>query len=521
MAEKIVIDPVTRVGGHLKVEVEIEAGKVKEAWVSGTMARGFERLIENKDPRDAQIVMQRICGICPSSHGLAAAQALDQALGAAVPDNGRIIRNLIVGSDWIQSHILHFYHLSALDYLDIMGVANYKGTEAALRTVRDKLALLGKGGDFFPMSPRSEPDEFCVSDPEVVATLVAHYLDALEMRKRAHQLGAIFGGRMPMHAAVVPGGVTVQPTVDKIDAFKYLLRELVEFVNNVYLTDVVALATGALLPFGKQGVGKGWENFMSFGMFDLEESGNTDKPRLLPPGIMMGTSAAQPQTVDDSKITETVKHSWYADTSGVKTPEGGPSEFQLGKPGAYSFVTSPRYEGKPVEVGPMARMLIKGEKTLTDLAGQYSIQYGAVARHVSRAIECKIVAEAMLGWLDELVANIKTGHLGICDEAAPVEQGQGSGLIEAPRGSLGHWISISSALTKSYRCVTPTNFNAGPRDDQGQRGPIEQALVDTPVPDPKNPLNVMRVVRSFDPCLTCAVHIIDPDTNAVRKWEVR
>ncbi len=506
MAEKVVIDPVTRLEGHLKIEAEIEDGRVKDAWSTANMARGFEILLKGKDPRDAQVVCERICGICPAAHGMAASQNLDSAFRAATPANARIIRNLIVGANYIQSHILHFYHLQALDYLDILAVADYSGHDPSLSAVRDRIVKLVQSDDTYPLTPRYEPDEFSVNDPDIVTLAVSHYLHALEMRKKAHTMLAIFGGRMPSYVSSVPGGVTIHPTLDQIAAFKGYLNEFVDienddqgFIKDVYYTDVLTLATGPLLPLGTLGIGKAHGNFMSFGMFDLEKSGDY-RNRLLPSGIIYNAELADVLDLDPEKLSEDVKFSWYQEDNGGLHPSEGKTQYDLDKKAAYSFSKAPRYNRKPVEVGPLARMLIKKDKTLLDLAVKHNIEpTGALARTAARAIECLLVAKAMHEWLDELTQNLKAGVRDVCDDKDVPETGEGRGLVEAPRGSLGHFIEIEDKRIKNYQAVPATIWNASPRDAKGVRGPIEEALIGTQVPDAKNPNNIVRVIRSFDP----------------------
>ncbi|MEW6189611.1 MAG: nickel-dependent hydrogenase large subunit [Actinomycetota bacterium] len=498
MAQKITIDPITRIEGHLKIEVEVEDGKVKEAYSTAAMARGFEQLLIGKDPRDAQIVTQRICGVCPASHGLAAAQNLDKAFEAKVPDNARIIRNLIVGSNYVMSHILHFYHLAALDYLDVMAIAKYTGKDPRLLAVKDKIVGLVEAEDTYPLTPRYDPDEFSVDDPEIVTTAVAHYLEALEKRKKAQEMLTIFGGKMPCYCTLVPGGVTIHPTPDMIAAFKYHLMDLIDFVNNVYLADVLAFGTGPLLPIHQLKVGAGVGNFLSFGMFDLGVSGDY-KNRFLKSGVIMDGKLEEVGEFDPTKIEEAVKYSWYTEDCGGLHPTEGKTEYDLDKEGAYSFAKAPRYDGKPVEVNTLARMLITQDKGFMDLVNKIGAHPSAVARHAARAWECKMVAEAMLDWLDELVDNLKAGNTDICDDKPVPEKGKGIGMVEAPRGCLLHCVQIEGKKIKRYQVIAATNWNVCPRDDKGQRGPIEEALVGTPVPDPNNPINVVRVVRSFDP----------------------
>lgn len=514
MAQTIVVDPVTRIEGHLRIEVQVDGGKVVDAKAQGTLWRGIEVLLQGKDPRDAAVITQRICGVCPAEHALASIQNLDMAFGAEVPDNGRIIRNLVAGANFIQSHILHFYHLAALDYLDIMAVANYKGSDPDLLAVKDKIVTLVKAGDTAPLTPRYAPDQFCVNDPEIVTTAVYHYIQALDKRKKAQEMLAIFGGKMPHHVTYVPGGVTVQVTPDRVAAFRSRLLELIDFINNVYLKDVLLFGTGPLKPLHDAKVGFGCGNFLAYGMFDLGKSGDI-KNRYLKSGAIFNGDLANVNPVDPGKIAEYVKYSWYADKTTGKHPWDGETVPQYGKEGAYSWLKAPRYDGKPMEVGPLARQLVHQDKGFMDLVSKIGAWPSAVARHAARAYECKLVADGMLKWLEEL-----NPDKPVCNEKPVPQKGKGMGLVEAARGALGHFIEIENGKTKNYQCVVPTTWNCSPRDDKGIKGPVEQALIGAPVPDPNNPINVVRIVRSFDPCIACAVHLIHPDTNEILKFRV-
>lgn len=519
MAERLIIDPVTRIEGHLKIEVEIAGGKVVDAWASGTMARGFELILQNKDPRDAIIVTQRICGVCPASHGYVSSLALDEAYRAKAPDNGRILRNLAVGAKWLGDHVLHFYHLSALDYIDIMAAANYSGNDDRLLAVKDKLIGLVQANDTSPLAPHYDPDDFSIKDTEVAVTLVAHYLQALEMRRKAQEMAAIFGGRMPGFSTFVPGGVTVHPTVDQITAYKHRLLEFIGFIDKVYLPDVIALATAPnlLLSLAQMPIGVGHGNFLAYGMFPLDPEG---KEKLLGGGVVFAGNSGKAQRLEAKKIREEVKFSWYSDDCGGLYPGVGKTAYHLDKVEAYSFLKAPRYEGRPMEVGPLARMVVGQDETLAGLISKYNIQLGAMARHVARAVETKLLAEAMLSWVEELVYNLKNGRIDICQDKAAPSRGEGVGLGEACRGALGHWIKIKGGRIQNYQAVVPTTWNGSPRDENGIRGPIEEALIGTPVADLKNPLNIVRVIRSFDPCLACAVHLIHPKSNEIIKFAI-
>jgi len=517
MAKKITVDPVTRIEGHLKIEVEIENGKVINAWSSGTMARGFEALLLGKDPRDASYVVSRFCGVCYSVHQIASARALDAAFGAKVPWGGNLIRNLVMGAEFIYDHPLHFYQLSALDYIDIMAIANYKGKDKELLAVKDKIVGLVKANDTYPLTPRYEPDEFCVKDPDIVISAVKHYLDALKMHLAARNMGAIWGGRTPHYQNIVVGGVTSYPDVNQVARFRTMLDKQKKFIEEVYIPDVVAFGTGPLWPLAKLGVGGGHYNYMSYGDFQLDPEG---KKLVFPGGVIVGLNPANIKVdpVDTKKITESVKYGWYKENKPVH-PFDGEQVFKLDKKDAYTFVKAPRYDGKPLEVGPLARMLVAKNPTVLDLVAK-GAKPGAVARHAARAIETKLMVDACYTWLDQLMTEMTKPGFKIHDTEHwnPPDKGEGAGFHEPPRGALGHWIKVKDKKIANYQAVVPSTWNASPRCENGIRGQYEEALIGAPVPDPKNPINVVRVIRSFDPCLACAVHIIDPQTNEIRKF---
>ena len=519
MGTRIVVDPVTRIEGHLRIEVEVENGKVKDAWSSGTMARGFETLLQGKDPRDAPFVTSRFCGVCYSVHQLTSARALDEAFGAQVPWGGTLLRNLAMGAEYIYDHVLHFYHLSALDYIDIMAVANYKGKNKGLLSVKDKIVGLVKANDTFPLTPRYKPDEFCVNDPDTVITAVKHYLDALSMHAKARNMGAIFGGRTPHYQSIVVGGFTQYPDINMVARFRSMLDEQAKFVNKVYIPDVMAFGTGPLLPLAKMGLGGGHNNYLAYGAMEKDPEG---RDLVFSPGVIIGLGRNNGKVcpVDQEKITESVKYAWYKQDK-PQHPYNGAQEFDLDRKGAYSFVKAPRYDGLPMEVGPLARMLIAKNPTFLGLVKQ-GVKPGAVARHAARAIETKLVVDACYKWCDDLIdAMTKPGFkIHDTDHWEPPAEGMGAGFYEAPRGALGHWVKIKDRLIDNYQAVVPSTWNASPRDEKKVRGQFEESLIGVPVPDADNPINVVRVVRSFDPCLACAIHLIDPKTNEMRKFIV-
>lgn len=517
MAKKITIDPITRIEGHLKIEVEVEDGKVKNASSSGTMARGFEAMLKGKDPRDAPFVTSRFCGVCYSVHQITSVRALDVAFGAKVPWGGTLLRNLVMGAQYIYDHPLHFYQLSALDYIDIMAIAKYNGKDKDLLAVKDKIVGLVTAKDTYPLTPRYEPDAFSVNDPDIVIMAVKHYIDALKIHAKARNMGAIWGGRTPHYQNIIVGGVTSYPDINQVARFRTMLDEQARFINEVYIPDVLLFGTGPLLPLAKAGIGGGHYNYLSYGALEKDPAG---KNLVFPAGVITGLNPANIKVdhFDPDKITESVKYGWYKENKPVH-PYNGEQVFDLDKKEAYSFVKAPRYDGKPMEVGPLARMLVAKNPTLLDLVGK-GVKPGAVARHAARAIETKLVVDACYKWCDDLLDAMTKPGFKIHDTEHwdPPESGMGAGFYEAPRGALGHWIKIKNKKIANYQCVVPSTWNASPRCEKGVRGQYEEALIGAPVPDPENPINVVRIIRSFDPCLACAVHIIDPKTNEIRKF---
>lgn len=475
MPTTLKIDPVTRIEGHLKIEVTIDTiggvQQVTDAKSSGTMFRGFERILVDHDPLDAPHFTQRICGVCPISHGMAASMNLESAFAVVPPTNGRVMRNLVLGANFIQSHILHFYHLAALDYINTSGIL-----------------------DMAPWSSRYVTADMVGGT--VAQTLVSHYVQALEMRRKAHQMGAIFGGKLPCSPSFVPGGCTAIPTSASISSFRTLLTALRSFINNIYLPDVLTVA-GAFPQYYQ--IGRGCGNLLAYGVFDLDAAGTS---RLLARGRYTDGTI---QSVSTSAITEDVSHAWYSSPSGLN-PASGQTVPNADKTGAYSWIKSPRYNAKVHEVGPLARMWINGD---------YRNGISVLDRIAARAYETQKVADAMDGWLNQLTANA-TGYTFM----ATPSSASAYGLTEAPRGALGHWITIANSKISRYQVITPTAWNASPMDDAGQRGPIEQALIGTPVNALSQPIEVLRVIHSFDPCLSCSVHMLRPEGHEVKVIDI-
>jgi hydrogenase large subunit len=392
---------------------------------------------------------------------------LDDAFGVTIPPNARILRNLIQGANLIQSHILHFYHLAALDYV--------------------------KGPDTAPFVPRYEGDYRLPDD--VNAVVVGHYLQALGMRRKAHELGAIFGAKMPHVTVFLPGGVTTQVTAERMATYEQQLRELISFIDDIYVPDVLAVA-GAYEDWFT--VGAGCRNLLSYGAYPLTDRKDPAGSNQFFDRGVYANGKFMP--MDANQIKEYVSHSWYQKGPG-KHPAEGETVPETDKRGAYSWIKAPRYEGQPLEVGPLARMWVGRNTSVTGLGDK---AFSVMGRHFARAIETTVTAHAMLDWLQELVP----GEPTFAAYDVP-RQAKGVGLTEAPRGALGHWIEIEDHVIKNYQAVVPSTWNISPRDDNGIRGPLEEALIGTEVVDSDNPIELVRIVRSFDPCIACAVHVIE------------
>jgi hydrogenase large subunit len=493
MRKKIRIDPITRIEGHLAVEAVVDDGVVKDARSAGTLFRGFEIILRGRDPRDANRLTQRICGVCPTAHATASALCLDEAFGLTdkVPDNGKLIRALIFGANFLQSHVLHFYHLAALDYVDAVGAV----------------------GDLAPFVPRYEGDYRVTGQAN--AELVNHYIKALDIRRKCQEMLSIFGGKMPHNVGIVPGGVTEKPTEDKITNFLWRLNEIRDFIDNPYIPDVIAVAT----TYGDYfEIGKGCGRLLSYGGFDLP-TGKLFKAGVISPDLKSEVFAKE-------NITEDVKHSWYADSDTGKNPAQGQTQPVLKKEKAYSFLKSPRYKGEACEVGPLARMVsnyvqgdakVKGmiDSLLGQLGAGVDALFSVLGRHAARALEAKLVADSMVDWLEAL----KPDEPIIVESEIP-EQGEGAGLTEAPRGAVGHWITVKDRKIDRYQVIAPTAWNASPRDDKDQPGAVEQAIIGTKVNDTDNPFELVRIIRAFDPCLACSIHLLDAKADKLGVFRV-
>ncbi|HNX92828.1 MAG TPA: nickel-dependent hydrogenase large subunit [Syntrophomonas sp.] len=481
---KIIVDPVTRIEGHLKLEVEVEDNVVVDAWTAGTLWRGMELIMQGRDPRDAEQIIQRICGVCPTAHATSGILALDDAFGIEPPPNGRIIRNLILGSNWIQSHILHFFHLAALDYV--------------------------KGPELAPFKPRYEADYRLPADINDQA--VAIYLEALTIRRKAHEMLAIWGGKMPHVQAIVPGGVSEVPDTSKIYRFLSLLEEIQTFIDSKYVPTVKAVA-GVYSDWFS--IGTGCMNMLAYGGFPLEEGiDHIKKKKFYPSGTYIRGQFAE---LDTKKITEEVAYSWYKDDTHGNTPDVAVVTPDAEKKGAYSWMKSPRYNGEAMEVGPLARQWVAKNPDVAALGKQ---AFSVMGRHFARAVETAQIAKALKEW----ALKLEPGQPVCTPHKLPTKEVVGMGLCEASRGALGHWHRISSdGRTMVYNAVVPTTWNSSPRTGEGAsavRGPMEQAIIGTAVADPSNPVELVRIIRSMDPCYGCAIHVMTPDKKTISQFAI-
>lgn len=558
---RLVIDPVTRIEGHLRIEAQLDGGKVSDAWSSGTMFRGMEIILQGRDPREAWIWAQRICGVCTMVHALASVRAVENALGIDVPENARIVRDLIAGSQMVQDHVIHFYHLHALDWVDVasalkadpvktsqiaQSISDYEKSSASyFRGIQQRVKAVVDSGQLSLFASGYWGHPAYELPPEMNLLAVAHYLEALAWQKDFIRIHAALGGKNPHPQTFLVGGMTT--ALDPNEPFAVInperigfLRGLVQgarkFVEQVYIPDVLAVA-----PFYKDWFsrGEGLGNFLSYGDY-ASGNGNDPKTFLFPRGVVLGRDLSVVHPVDPARITEFVSHSWYeystGDANGKHPSVGETSPKYTGpKPPfdfldvdkKYSWLKAPRYDGKAVEVGPLARMIVgyaAGQKdiraavdgVLKKLNAQPAVLFSTLGRLAARALESQLMAAQLEGWVDHLASNLDHGNVAIFnpvhwDPGTWPAKATGFGWHEAPRGSLGHWIEIDGRSIKNYQAVVPTTWNAGPRDAQGQRGAYEASLAATPVADPSRPLEILRTIHSFDPCLACAVHVIDAE----------
>ena len=564
MSQRITIDPVTRIEGHLRVDVEIDGGHVKKAWASGQMWRGVETILLGRDPRDAWAITQRICGVCTTVHAMASVRAVENALHLEIPVNAQYIRNMIMLAHAVHDHIVHFYHLSALDWVDVVSalkadpdktaslaqsLSSWSGnSKAEFRKVQERLkGFVGTGQlGIFTNGYWGHPAMKLT--PEVNLLAVSHYLQALEVQRYASKIVSILGSKSPHIQNVAVGGVSNALstdsqsvlTMERLLAVKEWMLKLDDFVKNVYLIDVAAI--GAFYADWTK-VGRGITDYLSVPDIPLDGKGTTFA---LPGGYIEGgklESFKAIKTFGDKYfvdgVSEGIKHSWYnykeGDAKSLHPYKGEtvPKYTDFQDDGKYSWLKAPTFYGKPMQVGPLARVLnmlaagheptklyaTKALDLVSTIAGAkvgLDAMHSTIGRHAARAVGCAVQCDELVKQWDLLLANMAKGDLKTFNRPEfPKGEQMGVGFHEAPRGVLSHWVVIKDGKIANYQCVVPTTWNAAPRNEKDQPGAYEACLVDTPVADAEKPLEVLRTVHSFDPCLACAVHVVDKENHPV------
>jgi hydrogenase large subunit len=565
---RIVVDPITRIEGHLRIEATVDGGRITDAYSSGTMVRGFERILKGRDPRDAWAFTERACGVCTTVHALASVRTVEDALGITVPRNAEIIRNLMFCTQYVQDHVVHFYHLHALDWVDVVSALSADpGETSAIASsispwpnsspgyfgeVQARLQAFVESGQLGIFANGYWGHPQYKLPPPVNLLAVAHYLEALEWQKEVVKIHTVFGGKNP-HPNYLVGGVPCSINLEEVSAINTerlnlvaaKIQEAKAFVEQVYIPDLIAIAG-----FYKDwaAVGGGLRNYLAYG--DLPTRGFNDPLGFkFPRGVVLDRDLSQVHPVDGhdkEQIKEYIAHSWYryggGDQAGLH-PWDGETELDYTGPeppfehlnveGKYSWLKTPRWNDMPMEVGPLARLLVgyasgnaEIQETvnwaLATLDVPVDALFSTLGRTAARGLETQLVVNWMQEFYDELISNIRTGVVRTFndekwDPSTWPSTVEGVGLSEAPRGALAHWIRIENGRIDNYQLVVPSTWNASPRDPQGQRSAYEASLLGTPVADPEIPLEILRTVHSFDPCIACAVHLYDPDGRQVHR----
>jgi hydrogenase large subunit len=563
---RIVVDPITRIEGHLRIEATVDNGKITDAYSSGTMVRGFEKILRGRDPRDAWAFTERACGVCTTVHALASVRCVEDALDITVPDNAELIRNLMFCTQYVQDHVIHFYHLHALDWVDVVSALSADPAETAALAQSISNWPLATAGYFSDLKRRLtafvESGQLGIFangywghpayklPPTANLMAVAHYLEALKWQKEIVKIHAIFGGKNP-HPNYLVGGVPCSINLDEVNAInterlnhvKALIEEATTIVEQLYLPDLMAIA-----PFYLDwaGIGGGLPNYLAYGDLPTRGVGSPDFFKF-PRGAILDRNINEVHEVDGrdtEQIKEYIAHSWYryegGDGIGLH-PWTGETELnytgpeppyeQLDVDGKYSWVKTPRWRDHPMEVGPLARLLVGYGKGNTDiqeavndalgrLGAPVDALFSTLGRTAARGIETRLVVHWMREFFDKLVENVRTGITSTFtrerwEPSTWPDEAEGVGLTEAPRGALAHWIRIKDRKIDNYQLVVPTTWNGSPRDAQGQRSAYEASLIGTPVHDVEQPLEILRTIHSFDPCLACAVHLYDPEGKRI------
>ncbi len=566
----LVVDPITRIEGHLRIEAIIDENNViTDAYSSSTMFRGIEEILKGRDPRDCGLLAMRMCGVCTGTHYQRSIEAVENAFSVTIPKNARLVRNLIQGALYLHDHVVHFYHLHALDWVDITkaleadpkatvaeaqkwaglsGQRAWNASEDVYIQVKERVQKYIKQGRLGIFGNAYWGSEGFKLTPEQNLIGLSHYLDALELQRDLAKMMAIFGGKNPHPQSFVVGGVTCVQDIKnpaRIAEFKQLLKRGRKFIKEAYLPDVYMAGT----MYGEEalnGTGGGLGNYMSYGGFNLDDLPFYKSKKLFPAGIVKNKDLSKVYEVDEAKITEDVTHAWYKGNTNLHPFDGvtEPNYTGFGKKenniayldtqNKYSWIKSPLYNDERMEVGPLARMVV-GFASNDELIKKYvtnfltnanlpaTVLFSTVGRTAARAIESELMADVMMDWVDELALNAANGDLSTWTEFdfnTVAKDAKGIGLEEAPRGALGHWVKIKDGKVVNYQTVVPSTWNAAPRDYKGRMGAYEAALIGTKVANVEQPLEILRTIHSFDPCIACAVHLIDTNGKELGVYKV-
>ena len=571
MSQRIVVDPVTRIEGHLRIEADISNGKISDAYSSGTMVRLIEEILRGRDPRDAWAFVGRVCGVCTTVHSLASVRSVEDALGIVIPPNAEMVRNIMYCTQYMHDHVVHFYHLHALDWVDIVSalsadpkatsdlaesISNYpKSSPGYFSDLQKRLTKFVESGQLGIFANGYWGHPAYKLPPEVNLIGVAHYLEALEWQKEIVKIHTIFGGKNP-HPNYLVGGMACAIGLDDVSGInaerlayvEQLLKDAKEFIEQVYIPDLLAIAP-FYLDWGAIGGGLG--SYMSYG--DLPTNGYNDPGSYkFPSGVILNQDIGNVMDVDlreDSEVQEFITNSWY-DYDGGKNvglhPWKGETKLNYTGPkppydnldtnNAYSFLKTPRWKGNAVEVGPLARMLVgyaRGredfkevvDSALSKLGVPITALFSTLGRTAARGLETILISQWALEFYDQLINNLRNGDVRMAnmekfDPKQWEPEAMGVGHTEAPRGALAHWCVIKDQKLANYQLVVPSTWNASPRDKDGNRSAYEAALMDTPIADPEKPVEILRTIHSFDPCLACAVHLYDEEGKHVNQVKV-
>lgn len=552
--KKIVIDPITRIEGHLRVEVEVDdEGVVQDAWASGQLFRGIEIILKDRDPRDAGLLAGRICGVCTNSHFRGAVTSVEDAYGLEIPKNAEIIRDLMAMALFLQDHVVHFYHLHALDFVDVTSALNadpklaskeahkyhekpYRNSHSHYEETLKKLDNFVKSGKLGPFANGYWGHEEYRLTPEQNLIMISHYLEALKFQTNISKAVAIFGGKTPHPQSIVVGGITSVADMlnpQRLNDYLFVIKESKEFIERAYLADAKLLAI-AYRDEIKAGIGRANGNFMSVGGYEFE-----GERRLFCNGVIYNHEFDKVEEFDETKISEEIDRAWYSGDA----RENNVEYTDLNEDGSlktaknddkYSWIKAPRYDGKTMETGPLARVLISYKKEnpliqsfvdefleATDL--ELMDLSSSVGRNAARAIESAYICEYIFKLISRLLQNIKfydTQTWTQYDFDSLTKETKGRAFLEVPRGTLSHFINIKDAKIENYSVIAPTTWNATPKNFDGKRGAYEEALIGLKIKDASKPLEVLKVIHSFDPCLACAVHVMDIRGQELSRYKV-